>query len=277
MNEKYINEALGGISTQNLDDALSYKRIRISFRSVTAIAAALAVVIGAGAFFYQKGGREDITTSKVESSDTPVGGVDESGLPSGEYKGIVGNTGSVALDPTGDLTRTGTACTEEQVRELIDREKNNIAQYITSENKDLSGELRIATKGYNYAQAADNTIALDRLTLPVFTEDNRVVGAVELLCVDGELKYNTLTGGTRFERITDMISNHPNDKIAFVKVGELSEVMISEDGTVCNMSEDGGDPFEGIKDKYGSYAEDENTFCLAECVKEKNYIAVRLG
>lgn len=268
MNEKYINEALGCISVHDLDDALSYKKPHISYKSFAVIAAALALAVGAGTFFLLKGNSNKLPIADGGPISTPSS---EKGIYTG------GNDGSASLDPTGIFTRTGTAYTDEQVKELIDREKDIIAHYITSETKDIDGEIRIAVKGYNYAQANGNTIALDYLTLPVFTEDNRIVGEVVLFSYDGELHYNVAAGGPSWARITDIISKHQSDKFAYVYVGELNEVMISEDGTVYNMRADGDDPLAGIEDRYQKYAQQENTFCLADCVKEKEYIAVKLG
>lgn len=281
MNEKYLNDVLGRISTQNLDDALSYRKRRISFKAVTALAAAIAVMIGAGVYLYGKNTKVP-TAPSVSSvaADSGYGG-ESTPTTDGGYGGeSTSTTGGAECDatlsPTGEITYDGLAFTDEEIAELLKTNKEKIAQYIVSEAKDLSGELRIATKGYCHVQAYGNAISLESMTLPVFTEDNRIVGEVQLFRFDEEPHYSVAAGGPSWDWLTEIIAKHKGEKLAFVYVGGITEDVIAPDNTVYPRLEGGDTELESISNAYDAYAKEENTFCLADCVKEKDYVSVKL-
>lgn len=266
MNKKYINEALGNVGTDDLNEALSYRKRGIGIRMFTALAAALAVMIGAGVYLYSQ-------NTKVQTSPS----ADISEYDGGSSTLITGGVDSNAsLFPKGEFTRTGSAFTDEEIASLLDREKSIIANYVASETKDLGGELRISQKGYCYVQAYGNTIALDSMTLPVFTADNRIVGEVQLFRVDGEVHYSVAAGGPSWDRLTDIIAEHQGEKLAFVYVGSLIVDVIAPDNTVYPRLENSATGLDGVTSAFDDYAKQENTFCLADVVSAGSYVTVKL-
>ena len=114
------------------------------------------------------------------------------------------------------------------------------------------------------------------MTLPVFTADNRIVGEVQLFRVDGEVHYSVAAGGPSWDRLTDIIAEHQGEKLAFVYVGSLIVDVIAPDNTVYPRLENSATGLDGVTSAFDDYAKQENTFCLAEIVENKQYVTVKL-
>ena len=167
---------------------------------------------------------------------------------------------------------TGTAPSQEDIRTLIEREKRIIGAYVLTETKGVSGDISIAVSGYNYLQINDNSVALDSVTLPVFSGD-RIIGEVLLFSYDGELHYSVLAGGTRWDTLNVIWSENPGKKMAFLYIGQFIELAVSPDNKIYDMRGEG----EGL-DKYDityrKYAIGSNTYSLSDIIKDKKYVSV---
>ena len=265
MNERYLNEALESIDSGRIDSALSYRKPKIRF-SVIATAAALVMAAGIGAFVFARNGSETVRTDSIgeclndmEKSPDFDGGVTAGGS---EKEKLLSDT---------PIAYTGTEITPEQIRELAEREKNIIAQYVRSENKGLEGEICIASEGYSYLQTSDNTVALDFVTLPVFTGD-RIIGEAVVYSVDGKLSYSVAAGGTGWEKKTEAFANSPDGRVCFVYIGTLKEAVIASDNSVFDLREGACDVFEGIPDLFERYSDAHNTYSFKEMKESGHYV-----
>ena len=182
-------------------------------------------------------------------------------------------SGEISSSP---IKFTGTAPTAAEIKELVDREKVTIAFFVRTETPGAGGDIGVSYAGYCFVQAEDNTLVLDSVTLPVFT-DGKIIGEVNIFRYEGELHYSVAAGGTRWARFNEIFSKEPGKKMAFVYVGELNELMISPDGTVYGMRGDEGSLLDGVADRYAKYATEYNTFCFSDMVNSGNYATVKAG
>ena len=263
MNEGYINEALSRLDAPSIEAALNYRKPRIGYRVIAAAAAALMIGVGAYAFLKASSPK---TTPKTDMPNKAAscGGTD--GMEAG---GAV-TGGAIVSDKA--VTVTGTAPAPEEIRALVEREKNMIAAYVRTEYREPLGELRIATVGYSHLRTPDNTVALDYIDLPVFS-GSKVVASVTLYTVEGELFYSIAAGGSGWERISAVLNKYPNDKICFVYAGQYMEVMIAPDNSVYPVGEGYDDPFAGEDAPYEKYASQYNCFSLSEIFDSKAYVS----
>lgn len=266
MNERYLNEALESIDSGRIESALSYKRPKIRV-SVIAMAAALAMAVGIGAFVFARSGSQ---TVKTDSSGDYLDGAEKS-EPDTEGGITAGGSETEKLLSDAPITYTGTEITPEQIRKLAEREKNIIAQYVRSENKGLEGEICIASEGYSYLQTSDNTVALDFVTLPVFTGD-RIIGEAVVYSVDGKLSYSVSAGGEGWEKRTEAFANSPDGRVCFVYIGSLREAMIAPDSRVFDLRGGAADAFEGITGLFERYSDPHNTYSFKEMKASGHYV-----
>ena len=90
----------------------------------------------------------------------------------------------------------GTPISEAEIAEKVDEIKTTVAGYIASENEGLSGRINISLEGYSYLQRYDMTVALDSVTLPVFTDEQGIiVGEVVLFRSEGKISSSIMAGG----------------------------------------------------------------------------------
>ena len=192
-----------------------------------------------------------------------------------EYGGDTGGGASsgTSLSERG-ITTTGTAITAEEIREIIEREKVTIASFIRLETPGV-GDINISLVGYNHLQTDDNTIALDFVTLPVFS-DSKIIGDVTLFRYDGEIHCTPAAGGPGWAVKTDMFDRNPGKDIAFVYVGQYMELMIAPDDTIYKMW-DGETPLDDVSGRYAKYATEYNTFSFSKMIADKNYATVPAG
>ncbi len=192
-----------------------------------------------------------------------------------EYGGDTG--GGISGKPLSErgITIAGTAITAEEIMEIIEREKVTIASFIRLETPG-AGDINISLAGYSHLQTDDNTVSLDFVALPVFTNDSEMIGEVTLFRYDGEIHYSPAAGGTGWAVKTKMFSENPGKKIAFVYAGQYMELMIAPDDTIYKMW-DGETPLDDAADRYARYATEYNTFSFSEMIAEKNYVTVPAG
>ena len=188
-----------------------------------------------------------------------------------EYGGDTGGAASGASLSERGITTKGTAITADEIKELVEREKVNIASFIRLETPG-AGDINISLVGYSHLQTDDNTISLDFVTLPVFS-DNKIIGDVTLFRYDGEIHYTPSAGGTGWAVKTKMFSENPDKEITFVYCGQYMELMIAPDDTIYKMW-DGETPLDGVSDRYAKYATEYNTFSFPKMIAEKNYVTV---
>lgn len=137
------------------------------------------------------------------------------------------------------------------------------------------GDINISLVGYSHLQTDDNTISLDFVTLPVFS-DSKIIGDVTLFRYDGELHYTPAAGGTGWAVRNDMLAKNPGKDIAFVYCGQYMELMIAPDNTIYKMW-DGETPLDDVSDRYAKYTTEYNTFSFSKMIADKNYATVPAG
>lgn len=272
MNEAIIN-AIDNIDDNMVEEAITYRRSRKPLYIGLGTAAAV-VLVGTGVLLGVK-----IMQPAIVSSVPPVvaGGADvpEEGDTFGGA--VVGDGGNILPLSDAEITYTGTAITADEVRELIEREKVNMASFIRLETPG-AGDINISLDGYTHLRADDNTVSLDYMTLPVFTDDEEIIGEVTLFRYDGELHCTPAAGGNGWQAKTKVFAVEPDRELAFVYFGVCGELVISPDDAVYNLNgyEDSGavEAFDGVTDRYAKYATEYNTFCFSKMIAEKNYVTV---
>lgn len=228
-------------------------------------------VKGKKTYYLRKNGKMAVGTIKIGGKYYTF---DEKGRL-GEYGGDTGGSAvsGISLSERG-ISTTGTAITAEEIREIVEREKVNIASVIRLETLGAS-DINISLVGYNHLQTDDNTIALDFVTLPVFS-DNKLIGDVTLFRYDGEIHCTPAAGGPGWAIKTNMFDQNPGKDIAFVYAGQYMELMIAPDDTIYKMW-DGETPLDDVADRYAKYATEYNTFSFSKMIADKNYVTVPAG
>jgi len=227
-------------------------------------------VRGRKTYFLRKNGKMAVGTIKIGGKYYTF---DEKGRLD-EYGGDTGGGAFGASLSGRGITTTGTAITAEEIREIIEREKVNVASFIRLETPG-AGDINISLVGYSHLQTDDNTIALDFVTLPVFS-DNKLIGDVTLFRYDGEIHCTPAAGGPGWAVKTDMFDQNPGKDIAFVYSGQYMELMIAPDDTIYKMW-DGETPLDDVADRYAKYATEYNTFSFGKMIADKNYVTVPSG
>ncbi len=266
MNENYMNEALAAIGSDMLKEALAYKKPKISYRRVAAAAAAT-VIIGGAAFFTVRG----LTVKKISDYESTPGSVSGSGSYDGDKPSGDWNGEAEAVISDAPVTTKGEPITDRELRELIEREKSNIAGFVGLESH-ISEGICISLKGYTHLDTKDNTISVDRMTLPVFAE-GKVIGNVDVFRYEGELHYGASAGGPSWEKQQEF-AEEKGGRLAYIWVAERLEYIIAPDDTVYTITALSDDPIKGIKDPYKRYAQGSNTFSLEEVIASGDYIKV---
>ncbi len=184
--------------------------------------------------------------------------------------------GAISGKPLSErgITTTGTAITSDEIKEFVEREKVYIASVIRLETPG-AGDINISLVGYSHLQTDDNTVSLDYVTLPVFS-DNKLIGDVTLFRYDGEIHCTPSAGGPGWAVKNDMFDRNPGKDIAFVYVGQYMELMIAPDDTIYKMW-DGETPLDDVSDRYAKYATKYNTFSFSKMIANKNYVTVPAG
>lgn len=184
--------------------------------------------------------------------------------------------GAISGKPLSErgITTTGTAITSDEIKEFVEREKVYIASVIRLETPG-AGDINISLVGYSHLQTDDNTVSLDYVTLPVFS-DNKLIGDVTLFRYDGEIHCTPAAGGPGWAMKTKMFSENPDKEIAFVYAGQYMELMIAPDDTIYKMW-DGETPLDDVSGRYARYATEYNTFSFSKMIADKNYVTVPAG
>ena len=227
-------------------------------------------VKGRKTYYLQKNGKMAVGTIKIGGKYYTF---DEKGRLD-EYGGDTGGAASGASLSDRGISTTGTAITSDEIKEVIEREKVTVASFIRLETPG-AGDINISLVGYSHLQTDDNTIALDHVTLPVFS-DNKLIGDVTLFRYDGEIHCTPSAGGTGWAVKTDMFDRNPGKDIAFVYVGQYMELMIAPDDTIYKMW-DGETPLDDVSGRYAKYATEYNTFSFSKMLADKNYATVPAG
>ena len=262
MNE-WIMNGIDSIDDSLIEEAISYKRSRkpiyIAAGAVAAIAVFSAVMLNI----------PRITEPTVPTVD---GGAQTDDSYSGGGTNY-GEDGKIILSDA-KVSFTGTAITAEEIREIIEREKVYLASFIRLETQG-AGNINISLVGYSHLQTDNNTVSLDFVTLPVFTDD-RLIGEVTLFRYDGEIHCSPAAGGPGWAVKTEIFNKNPDKELAFVYVGQVSEYMIAPDSTIYGMWE-GDSPLDTVPDCYTKYATEYNTFSFSKMIADKNYVTVPAG
>ncbi|MBO6232042.1 MAG: hypothetical protein J6O50_15895 [Ruminiclostridium sp.] len=256
----FIVKGIDGIDDSLIEEAMNYKRTRKPIYIAAGAVAAIAVFSA-------------VMLNILRITEPTVPTVDGGAQTDDSYSGggtNYGEDGKIILSDA-KVSFTGTAITAEEIREIIEREKVTIASFIRHETPG-AGDINISLVGYSHLQTDNNTISLDFVTLPVFTED-RLIGEVTLFRYDGEIHYSPAAGGPGWEVKTGIFDQNPDSELAFVYVGQLSEYMIAPDNTVYGMWE-GESPLDDVPDCYTKYATEYNTFSFNKMIADKNYVTV---
>lgn len=260
MNE-WIMNGIDSIDDSIIEEAISYKRTRkpiyFAAGAVAAIAVISAVLLNLPHY----------TEPTIPTVDGGAAQTDDSYSGGGTK---YGDDGKIILSDA-DISFTGTAITADEINEIIEREKVHIASVIRLETPG-AGEINISLVGYSHLQTDNNTVSLDFVTLPVFTDD-RLIGEVTLFRYDGEIHCSPAAGGPGWEVKTGIFDQNPDEELAFVYVGQFSEYMIAPDNTVYGMWDDDS-PLDDIPECYAKYATEYNTFSFNKMIADKNYVTV---
>jgi len=260
MNEWVMN-GIDSIDDSIIEEAISYKRTRkpiyFAAGAVAAIAVISAVLLNLQSY----------TEPTIPTVDGGAAQTDDSYSGGGTK---YGDDGKIILSDA-DISFTGTAITADEINEIIEREKVHIASVIRLETPG-AGEINISLVGYSHLQTDNNTVSLDFVTLPVFTDD-RLIGEVTLFRYDGEIHCSPAAGGSGWAAKTEIFNQNPDEELAFVYVGQFSEYMIAPDNTVYGMWE-GESPLDDVPDCYTKYATEYNTFSFGRMIADKNYVTV---
>jgi len=276
MNEWVMN-GIDSIDDSIIEEAINYRRSRKPLYIGLGAAAAVVLLVGAG-FLWGTNYMSQLTPDIY----APIaGGADEQDgeIYSGAFVGSDGDDGGF-IPSDAEITYTGTAITAEEIREITEREKVTIASFIRLETPG-AGDINISLSGYTHLRADDNTVSLDYVTLPVFTNDKEIIGEVTLFRYDGELHCSPAAGGNGWQAKTKVFAVDPDSKLAFVYFGSCGELIISPEDTVyyLNGYEDNGAvaAFDSVSDRYAKYATEYNTFSFGRMIADKNYVTVPAG
>lgn len=265
VNEWIIN-GIDSIDDSLIEEAMNYKRTRKPIY-IAAGAAAAVMLIGTGFLLGTNYMQQYIASYSPPTEDGDTEQPDDS-YSGGDTK--YGDDGKIILSDA-DVSFTGTEINAEEIKEIIEREKVHIASVIRFETPD-AGDINISLVGYSHLQTDDNTVSLDFVTLPVFTDD-RLIGEVTLFRYDGEIHCSPAAGGSGWAAKTEIFNQNPDEELAFVYVGQFSEYMIAPDNTVYGMWE-GESPLDDVPDCYTKYATEHNTFSFNKMIADKNYVTV---
>ena len=161
----------------------------------------------------------------------------------------------------------GTGYTPAEIAALLEREGYAIAQTAASETGCAVGDVRILTDGYCHTSlGAENVADKDYLTLPVCVGD-RIVAAVDLFRVDGEVHYSVSAGGSRWDNINRALAY---GTVAFVYAG-YGELAVTADGTIFEITVDASQAVAGVTDLYQRAASPCTLFSLSR-LKTASYV-----
>ncbi len=268
MNE-WIMNGIDSIDDSLIEEAISYKRSRKPIY-IAAGAAAAVMLIGTGFLLGTNYMQQYIASYSPPTADGDTARTDDS-YSGGDTK--YGDDGKIILSDA-DVSFTGTAITADEIKEIIEREKVYLASFIRLETPG-AGDINISLVGYSHLQTDNNTVSLDFVTLPVFTED-RLIGEVTLFRYDGEIHCSPAAGGPGWAVKTEIFNKNPDKELAFVYVGQVSEYMIAPDSTIYGMWE-GDSPLDTVPDCYTKYATEYNTFSFSKMIADKKYVTVPAG
>lgn len=257
MNDRIMN-GIDSIDDSLIEEAMNYRRTRKPIYIAAGAAAAVAVISA-------------VALSSITMHEELTGAV-----PDGDPAVTVAGGGKdTTVLSDNEISFTGEAPTDDELREYIEKNKNIFALLVMSETKDITGDINISLAGHSYLKTSDNTVALDNITYPIFADDS-VIAEVTLFKVNGELLYTlSAGGGMRLDRINKALSEHPGEEFVFLYTGVNSEYMISPDNTIYDIRSISEVPLHSHDDWYNKYYTEHNTFNFSEVLENKQYITVR--
>lgn len=170
-----------------------------------------------------------------------------------------GNMGIESINITA-VKENGTAFTENEVQQFLNSNGNYVITRIAEKMNISEERIIISEKGYYHVTVGENEsiLNLNYLTLPVIA-DGKIITSVTLYRDNGEVKYEFHYGSAWGEKITDLLSEHPNEQFIMLYVGDFAEAMLSKDNTVHFISGNLTEVFESGVDYYSAFKFDENT------------------
>lgn len=270
MTKEILASAIGEIDLKLIDDAVKTdKKNNIKFfkAEYAVVAAVFVLVIGAAIFFL--GRSPKISGSSIEQGfgentlSVQSDLFDESKDCGGNQKGI--------LTPA---EVTGNGYTDEQLRSYVEENKNTVMQIVIAEYGEITGELRIYTKGYCHASMGEKNI-VDRnyVTLPV-TLDGKIIATMEIYTVDGVILDSLNIGGDTWDKRNRVFEENPQGDIVFAWYGEMFETAVNEDNKIYTFAPEGDNSLQSSEDWYSLLKTEYNTFSAEDFNDPDNYISV---
>ncbi len=269
MTKEFLAKAIGEIDPRFIDNAVKNDRksnIKLFRTKYAAVAAVFVLVIGT-AIFSLSGALKDFifkTDGYLVSTEGFVASVGEGSFHplSGEYKTM--------LTPA---EVTGNGYTDEQLKKYVEENKNTVIQTVIAEYGEITGELRIYTKGYCHASIGENnTVNRDYVTLPI-TLDGKIIATMEVYTVDGVISNSVNIGGNTWNTRNRIFEENPQGDIVFAWFGGIFETAITEDNKIYSLISEENNSLKSDKDWYSVLKTDYNTFSAEDFSNPDNYIS----
>ncbi|NLP49082.1 MAG: hypothetical protein GX345_09145 [Clostridiales bacterium] len=185
---------------------------------------------------------------------------------------------AISLAP---VTVSGVAFTEEQVKKVVDENKENIAFLLQAEpdfNKDIH-EIQISLEGYSHVNtgANKNMLDLDYLTLPICA-NGKIIASVRLFRSDGEIQWTLLTGGEIWATVNQAFVKNPDDDLIFIYINNTIEVILAPNKQMYCVNGNLKDlSFQEGIDYYHHFKTEHNTFSKNKLMDASKFVTVSLS
>lgn len=253
-----LNEAINSIDDDLISNAHSNNSSKKSYKKYLAIAAVFSVVIMAvvmGSKFLEK------PIIFGEKTETTTDGLYYGGAESEKIS-------------NGDIVVSGTAFTDDEIIEYLEKYKYDIVGAIAAEYSDFDSEYIISTKGYYHISLGEtNTLDFNVITLPI-SVNSKVVASVTLLKNGEEIIQSISARGEGFDRLNKVLNDNKETEIAFFFVDGMTEIAISPTNDIYIIKGKDSLNIDSKIDYYGKYKTDRNVFSYDILTNDNYYLKI---
>lgn len=253
-----LNEAINSIDDDLISNAYSNNSSKKSYKKYLAIAAAFTVVVMAvvvGSKFFEK---PIVFSEKTETTTDSLyyGGAESEKISN------------------GDIVFSGTAFTDDEIIEHLEKYKYDIAGAIAAEYSDFDSEYIISTKGYYHVSLGEtNILNLNVITLPISVNGN-IVASVTLMKNGEEIIQSISARGEGFDRLNKVLNDNKETEFAFFFVDGMTEIAISPTNDICIIKGRDTVNLDNEVDYYEKYKTDKNVFSYDTLTNNNYYLKV---
>lgn len=153
----------------------------------------------------------------------------------------------------------GRPFTKNEIDNTLNENRDYILKTVSQELNISPSNIVIKPNGYYHLTAEENRniLSYNFLTLPILV-NNRLVGAALIYKYNNEIICSLETGSKHFNKINEILINHPNEKFVMIYIGDSIEAAIGENNEVYFITA-GLNVFKDGLDYYNAYKFEANT------------------